>query len=500
MNSTVIVKSARKNIYMYDFLKKELKPCHPIVYYCYLLDRKCQLNTDNLKNNIEIEYEKNHYSMQDIKYYLDKYLHYKKLGYFSSFNKQDFIQYKSNDVIESISNVKNLVFEVTDACNLKCKYCAYGEFYNDYDERKNRMMSFTTVKTVLNYLLPYWVSKANKSSLQIISIGFYGGEPLLNFNLIKKTVEYCNRLDLQTRQFQYTMTTNATLIDKYISFLVENNFHLTISIDGSEFNHSYRIYHNKKDSFQKVFSNIKMIQEDYPEYFKKYVSFNSVLHNRNSVEEIHNFIYKEFQKIPEIHSVNDSGIKKEKKEEFNKMFVSYKDSMDYQKKELVIERFTSDPKIFNLCKFLLWYGNNQYFDYESFLYGSDICKKTKTGTCFPFSRKMYVTVNNKILACERINQKYILGNVMNDRVCIDPEMIAKKYNTYYSKMKTQCQNCYMINGCNQCIFQIDNLEESPVCYGFKNERQICEYIKEYLDLLEDNCINFERLIKDVYFS
>lgn len=497
MNSTIIIKSTRGNFYIYDFLKKELRPCHAIIYHCYLLDKKQELNIDSLKNSVEKE---EGCFLKEINYYYNKYLHYKEIGYFSTLAKKEFIQYNKNDIVESISNINNLVFEVTDACNLKCKYCAYGDLYNDYDERSNQMMSFETVKTILDYLKPYWSSKSNKSSQQIISIGFYGGEPLLNFDLIKEVVSFCNNLDLPTRKFQYTMTTNATLLDKYISFLVENNFHLTISLDGSEFNHSYRVYHNEKRSFEKVFYNIKMIQKDYPDYFQEFVSFNSVLHNRNTVEEIHNFIYDTFEKIPEIHSVNNSGIKKEKIKEFEELFVSYKDSMDYQKKDLVSKRFTSDPKIFNLGQFLLWYGNNQYFNYESFMYGNDSCKRTITGTCFPFSRKIYVTVNGKILPCERIDQKYGLGNVVRNAVNIDMDSIAEKYNSYYSKLYKQCKECYMINGCNQCIFQINNLDVSPVCYSFRNENQVCNYIKNYIDILEDSLMDFDVLLNNIYFS
>lgn len=46
----------------------------------------------------------------------------------------------------SLANLRQITFEVTDACNLKCKYCGYGEFYDDYDRRSNKMMPFTKAK------------------------------------------------------------------------------------------------------------------------------------------------------------------------------------------------------------------------------------------------------------------------------------------------------------------------------------------------------------------
>jgi uncharacterized protein len=63
------------------------------------------------------------------------------------------------DKILNIGNIKDqltrlpqLVFEVTDACNLKCKYCGYGEFYNDHDERTNQFFTVKRAKILLDYL------------------------------------------------------------------------------------------------------------------------------------------------------------------------------------------------------------------------------------------------------------------------------------------------------------------------------------------------------------
>lgn len=495
MRSTIIFKTSKGNLYLYDFQKKEMKPCHPLIYVCSLLDKN--KNDEILFKELK-EKKQTKYSDREIDYYYCKYLHYKKIGYFSDIFKEPFVKNDSKDVIESVSNVKNIVFEVTDSCNLHCKYCAYGDLYNDYDSRKDKKMSFETVKAVLDYLLLFWKSNTNKSAMQIISIGFYGGEPLMNFDLIRRTVEYCNDMDISTRKFQFTMTTNATLLDKYLDYLVENEFNITISLDGNEWGNSYRVYHNGMNSFDKVFSNVKKIKDAYPNFFAKNVSFNSVLHNRNSVESTHQFIYEQFGKIPEIHPMNTSGIMKEKMNQFKEMFVTNSESSIT--KDTRQTRFTSDSKIFSLCQFLLWYGNNQFFDYESFVYRKDTCQYAHTGTCFPFSRKMYITVNNKILPCEKISSIYVLGYVVNGKVNLDAEEIAQKYNDFYSRMYIQCKECYMINGCSQCIFQLELNDKFPVCHGFCSEDGICNNIKGFVDMLECRDIKMEKLLNDVYLS
>lgn len=63
--------------------------------------------------------------------------------------------YLNKEVIYSnIRNLSQVTFEVTDACNLQCKYCGYGELYDGYDTRKSKMLSLEQAYPLLEYLLP----------------------------------------------------------------------------------------------------------------------------------------------------------------------------------------------------------------------------------------------------------------------------------------------------------------------------------------------------------
>ena len=86
----------------------------------------------------------------------------------------------ADDIRYQLANLKQLTFEVTDACNLRCKYCAYGEFYNDYDRRENKTLSLSAATRLIDYLNAYWNSEWNMSQNRNVYISFYGGEPLLN--------------------------------------------------------------------------------------------------------------------------------------------------------------------------------------------------------------------------------------------------------------------------------------------------------------------------------
>lgn len=241
----------------------------------------------------------------------------------------NFYKVSGNDILHQMVNLKQLVFEVTDACNLRCKYCGYAELYEGYDERKNQKMSFRKAQYIIDYLYSLWRNNCVCGMTFPMSIGFYGGEPLLNVSFIQQVIDYISTLPPVGKRFYYNMTTNALLLDKYMDFLVANEFRLLISLDGDKKGQSYRVDVAGRNSFEKVYSNVKLLQEKYPDYFDKHVMFNAVLHNMNTVESIYHFIKKEFGKEPSISPLNNSGIRHDRLEEFYKTYQNYSESISH---------------------------------------------------------------------------------------------------------------------------------------------------------------------------
>lgn len=123
------------------------------------------------------------------------------------------------------NNLTQLILQVTQNCNLRCDYCIYsGGYYTR--THSNKKMNFELAKSGIDYLI-----KHSRNS-QKLFLGFYGGEPLLEFNLIKKCIEYIEQ-EGEGKKFDYVITTNATLInDEILEFFVKNDFKVTISLDG----------------------------------------------------------------------------------------------------------------------------------------------------------------------------------------------------------------------------------------------------------------------------
>ena len=415
----------------------------------------------------------------------------------------DFYKIASKNIRYNLQNLPHLVFEVTDRCNLNCKYCAYSELYRKYGTREGKNISFTRAKLIIDYLYDLWKDDYSDGSNRELSIGFYGGEPLINIPFIKQAIEYLEGLEFVKigRICSYSMTTNATLLDQYMDYLVEKDFRLLISLDGDEFAQSYRIDHSGNNSFERVFSNIKLLQEKYPEYFKNNINFISVLHNRNEVESIYKFIRYQFDKMPIISPLNEVGICLEKKEEFNILYRNPAESFFGSSNCEVIESemFMNTPRVARLADFFLYQSGNNYYNYNE-LYIDKNISLLSTGTCMPFSKKMFVTVNGEILLCERINRQFSLGHVHEDRVELNEEYIAERHNYYETKYVKQCANCAYNTFCPLCVYQDDNIcKEDTCCPNFLNE-DLTKRNKDVFKFMEENPQYYRRILEEVKIS
>ncbi len=171
---------------------------------------------------------------------------------------------KDNDALQRIRNVYEkqagtisvAYFLVTSDCNLACKYCFIEN--PNCDKIELHSMSEKTALTAIEKYIKYLHSEEMREALLI----FYGGEPTLNWNIVKTIVD---RTALETDiSFQYTMVTNGTLLDDNIlHYISVHNINLGISIDGPKYiNDANRIYKNSSKSvYDSVLPKIKMAQQ-----------------------------------------------------------------------------------------------------------------------------------------------------------------------------------------------------------------------------------------------
>lgn len=152
MNSTVYFKTKNKFSYYYDVKNLQLLNIHPVIEAIRVQDVGGSL-----------ENQESHFlslfpdlSVEDLTYYMKKYMFLKNKGFFSTVESQQYVSGRINrEIVEQqISNVDSILFQVTGKCNLKCKYCCYGDLY--MDANLDTLISISTVKRFFEYLANYW--------------------------------------------------------------------------------------------------------------------------------------------------------------------------------------------------------------------------------------------------------------------------------------------------------------------------------------------------------
>ncbi len=144
---------------------------------------------------------------------------------------------------------------VTAACNLQCKYC-----YEGIDKAQQNMTE-QTARQVIKYIKRDF----NIGNKELI-INFHGGEPFLNFKIIRFLVLELKKYYQDKCSLCFTATTNATLLDEeIIQFIKNEDFGISVSIDGEKETHdTMRIYANGSGSHDLVMHNSKILLQDNP--------------------------------------------------------------------------------------------------------------------------------------------------------------------------------------------------------------------------------------------
>jgi sulfatase maturation enzyme AslB (radical SAM superfamily) len=165
-----------------------------------------------------------------------------------------------------------VVLNVTENCNLRCRYCAYGGAYPLNRVHSNSYMSESTARKAIDFVLA-----RSTDTDRPVSVAFYGGEPLLNFGVIRLVAECLRKWG---GDYMLHMTTNGTLLlnPEVRSFVAEHNVGLLVSLDGPpQIHNQWRQTKNRQPTHHLVEEGLLKLKEEHPEYYDKHISFNAVL-------------------------------------------------------------------------------------------------------------------------------------------------------------------------------------------------------------------------------
>lgn len=388
-----------------------------------------------------------------------------KRGYLSE-NRVKEIKHPANDMIPLYLNRKlnQLVIQLTHNCNLRCSYCPYTSNDGTYRLHQKKTIDFETIRKAIIYLRDRAID--NKE----VIISFYGGEPLIEAELIKKTVDFCKE-ELIGKHVKYNLTTNGTLFtDEILELFETNDFRVIISLDGpKEINDKNRKFESIKDSvFDRVIRNIEKIESDYRGLFKR-LSINMVIDPTQDFDK-YKMLFEDYTILNDIFlsaTIVDDDCKTEKyktKKEFLDKF-QYSDFLIYLDNFCEIEMSDS--------QFLKSLFNQKHSEYFAGLtpqvtLGNCNCP---SGTCIPGKMRYMVNVDGVYYVCEKISEKVdrnAFGTV-NDG--FDIEKTRNIINVTKNNIDI-CKDCFAFRHCKTCLKSCHSKNEDRII-----SQENCIYIR-----------------------
>lgn len=409
----------------------------------------------------------------------------KRNGFLSSNHPKE-IEHFENDRIEHYleRRLSSMTLQVTQNCNLKCRYCPYAcEETNLQRGHSPKRMSFELAKRSIDFLLERSVDSKS------VNIGFYGGEPLLEFDLIRRCIEYA--VEKATgKEVTFNITNNGTLMDnEKMEFLVKHNCRVLISLDGPRDVHdrNRRYIKDGSGSFDTIMNNIDKIKEKHPEYIEK-ISFSVVIDPENDYTCTDTF-FSSYETIKGMKLISTFVSDKYSTE---KVFPSedFKEKKSYDTFKLYLYLIGKIDKnnISNLAF-------NDYLimkkEINNMVPITSLPEKMHhSGPCVPGSQKMFVDVEGNILPCEKVSEMNKAMRIGHIDTGFDVDNARRLLNIGKLTEKS-CKNCWAIMFCNQCALAVDNGE----CMSAELKRSQCprtrlsaeNNLKNYVVLKELGC-------------
>jgi uncharacterized protein len=414
-------------------------------------------------------------------------------GVFNKPYKPLFQDISLEDLKKSLeSELSHLILNTTNQCNLRCKYCSFSGVYTPRRVHNDSIMTEETAFKAVDFFLE------RTGDSKRVTIGFYGGEPLMNFTLMKKIVEKVNReYKIIRDKVHFALTTNGLLLtSKKIEFLKQNEFSISVSLDGPKDIHDkWRITESNSPSFDIILQNLSEFRNKYPDYFNEKVSFEAtVTHPYDLLSRNDFFLTQPVTKGIEARFNYVNELDKIEKE-----FGMNRDEAEHNTIEslkFLGEKFSNleFDKIKSLI--LLWLPIFKRIHYREKLTNSSLLNIN--GLCLPGVKRLFVNTEGDLFLCERLDYFESIGSVEKG---FDFGTLQRILHHYIAGVKKDCPDCWARYFCNLCFVSVADKNEMDMnlkpSYCDALKRRVESGLRLYLRIMEKNPAAFDEFFKNL---
>ena len=348
--------------------------------------------------------------------------------------------------------VKALCLHIAHDCNLACRYCFADE--GEYHGRR-AMMSYEVGKKALDFLI------ANSGSRRNLEVDFFGGEPLMNWQMVKDLVAYGRQQEkLHDKHFRFTVTTNGVLLnDEIQEFINQEMDNVVLSLDGRrEVNDHMRPFRNGKGSYDLIVPKFQKLADSRNQE-KYYIRGTFTRENLDFSEDILHFADLGFTQMSIEPVVGDASDPYAIREEDLPKIME-----EYDKLARVMIQREKEGKGF------------QFFHFMIDLDGGPCVAKRLSG-CGSGTEYLAVTPWGDLYPCHQFvgQEEFLMGNVEDG--IIKPE-IADDFRSCNVYSKEKCRDCfakfYCSGGCMANAYHFHGTIHDTYDIGCKMQRKRVE--------------------------
>lgn len=378
---------------------------------------------------------------------------------------KDIYEGQNLDLKKRDSVVKALCLHIAHTCNLNCEYCfaGQGKYYGE-----DALMSFEVGKQALDFLVK------NSGSRKNLEVDFFGGEPLVNFEVVKQLVQYARSIETENnKHFRFTLTTNGVLLnDDVIDFLNQEMDNVVLSLDGrKEVHDKLRKNLSGQGSYDIIVPKFKNFVEKRgnKEYYMRGTFTRGNLDFTNDIFHMADLGFKELSMEPVVASPDKDYALKE--EDLDKIYEQY----EILAKEMIARKQKGNPFTF--------------YHYMIDLSGGPCIYKRITG-CGSGTEYLAVTPNGDFYPCHQFvgDKKFLIGNIKDGITNTELRNEFKLCNAYSRK---ECKNCwaklYCSGGCSANAYHATGSINQVYEYGCKmfKKRIECAIMVKVAEAMEE---------------
>lgn len=348
--------------------------------------------------------------------------------------------------------VKALCLHIAHDCNLRCTYCFAGT--GEYMGHRS-LMSLEVGKKAIDFLIK------NSQNRRNLEVDFFGGEPLMNFHVVKGIVEYAREREKHfDKNFRFTITTNVMLLDQDKRDYINDNMHnVVLSLDGrKEVNDAVRKRVDGTGSYDRILPRMKKMVDERgdKEYYVRGTFTRKNLDFGKDVMHLADLGFEQIS-IEPVVAAKDSGLDI-REEDIDEV------CREYERLALEYVKRRKNGKWFNLFHFMI--------DLEG---GPCIAKRMRG--CGSGTEYLAVTPEGGLYPCHQFvgHDQFSLGNVFDG---INDNPIREEFQNTNVYTKPECNSCwakfYCSGGCAANAWQFNGDISIPYAIGCELEKKRVE--------------------------